>query len=38
MNRHFFTVVVLSSRNISKLYMIARGHWFPVCGLGNVCA
>ena len=22
-------------RNISKLYMIARGHLFPVYGLGN---
>ena len=25
-------------RNISKLYMIVRGHLFPVCGLGNECA
>ena len=25
-------------RNISKLYMTARGHWFPVYGLGNKCA
>ena len=25
-------------RNISKLYMIARGHLFPVYGLGNKCA
>ena len=25
-------------RNISKLYMIARGHLFPVYGLGNECA
>ena len=25
-------------RNISKLYMIARGHSFPVYGLGNECA
>ena len=25
-------------RNISKLYIIARGHWFPVYGLGNECA
>ena len=23
---------------ISKLYMIARGHLFPVYGLGNECA
>ena len=22
-------------RKISKLYMIAKGHWFPVYGLGN---
>ena len=22
-------------RNISKLYMIVRGHWFHVYGLGN---
>ena len=25
-------------RNISKLYMIARGHLFPVYGLENECA
>ena len=25
-------------RNISKLYMVARGHQFLVCGLGNECA
>ena len=25
-------------RNLSKLYMTARGHWFPVYGLGNECA
>ena len=25
-------------RNISKLYMTARGHLFPVYGLGNECA
>ena len=25
-------------RNISKLYMIARGHLFPVYALGNECA
>ena len=25
-------------RNISKLYMIAGGHLFPVYGLGNECA
>ena len=25
-------------RNINKLYMIARGHLFPVYGLGNKCA
>ena len=24
--------------NISKLYMIARGHLCPVYGLGNECA
>ena len=24
-------------RNISKLYMIATGHWFPVYDLGNEC-
>ena len=24
--------------NVSTLYIIARGHWFPVCGLGNKCA
>ena len=24
-------------RNISELYMIARGHWFYVYGLGNEC-
>ena len=24
--------------NISKLYMLARGHLFPVYGLGNECA
>ena len=24
-------------KHISKLYMIARGHWFPVYGLGNEC-
>ena len=23
-------------RNISKLYMIARGYWFPVYGLGKM--
>ena len=23
--------------NISKLYMIAGEHWFPVNGLGNEC-
>ena len=25
-------------RNVSKLYMIAREHLFPVCGLRNECA
>ena len=25
-------------KNISKLYMIARGYWVPVYGLGNECA
>ena len=25
-------------RYISKLYMTARGQWFPVYGLGNECA
>ena len=25
-------------RNVSKLYMIARGHLFLVYGLGNECA
>ena len=25
-------------RNISKLYKINRGHWFPVYGLRNECA
>ena len=25
-------------RNISKLYMIARGHWVPLYGLKNECA
>ena len=25
-------------RNITKLYLIARGYWFPVYGLGNECA
>ena len=25
-------------RNLSKLYMIARGHLFPVYSLGNECA
>ena len=24
-------------RNISKSYIIARGHWFPFKGLGNKC-
>ena len=24
-------------KNISKLYMIARGYWVPVYGLGNEC-
>ena len=25
-------------KNISKLYMIAKGHWLPVYGIGNECA
>ena len=25
-------------RNVSKLYLIAREHLFPVCGLRNECA
>ena len=25
-------------RKISKLYIIAKGHLFPVYGLGNKCA
>ena len=24
-------------KNINKLYMIAREHWFPVYGLTNEC-